>query len=367
MDKQFDDPKLTAYVLGELPADEAEAIRSSAEIDPGLRRELEEISTQQSELMAIFGDEGENLLPRQHDAIRRAMKEASRDGAVVKLRSHKKSARKWAVPLAAAAVITTGIYLLTLIPAAKTGDGDRQVANGEGGTESTPTPDPDEILTVGEEGFATIVRAIRIDEKLPDESQVNLGELIKEFPLKAKEKVALWRGSTVGVEIIPCPWRPSGTLVFLEIKRAKGDDGEFSVRYIPKEESVYGMRVIRCIEPSDAGLLADGDGLKPGDSTFLVIELDSSSASVGEINLLVDGESGPSINLVRDPSTEPSEDAAFATLICAFGHWLAGEESSYIDDAMVLGLAREVASGTLVADRYDFLDLIDQAMKLAKR
>ena len=364
MDKQFDDPKLTAYVLGELPADEAEAIRSSAEIDPGLRGELEEISKQQSELMAAFGDEDELLLPRQHDAIRRAAKEASRNGAVVELRSHKKAARKWAVPLAAAAVIAGGIFVLTLIPAAKEGGEGGQVANGDGNVEEVPAPDPDEILTVGDEGFATIVRAIRIDERMPDKSEVNIGELIKEFPLKAKEKVALWKGSTVGMEIIPCPWKPSGSLVFVEIKRAKDDDGDFSVRYLPKEGSVLGMQVIRCVEPSDAGLLVDGQALQPGESTFLVIELDSTSPTIGEIEMFVNGEEGPKIDLIRDPALEPSEDAAFATLICAFGHWLAGEERSYIDDAMVLGLAREVASGTLVADRYDFLDLIDQAMKL---
>ncbi|MDP4624943.1 MAG: hypothetical protein NWT08_07380 [Akkermansiaceae bacterium] len=367
MDKQFDDPKLTAYVFGELPADETDAISAAAEIDPGLRRELEEISAQQTSLMEIFGQGDESLQPQHYDAIRRAAKEASRKGAIVKLSSHRKSARKWAVPLAAAAVIALGIFILTLIPSAKTGAGGGQVANGDGDGDgdNTAVSNPKAVLEMNEGSFAAVVRSIRIDEQLPEKSQVNLGELITEFPLKAKDKVALWKGSTVGAEIIPCPWKPSGSLVFLEIKRAKGESGVFNVRYLPKEGSVYGMRVIGVAESLEAGLLADAETLEPGSSMFLVIEVDSSSPALGEVYLFVDGEDGPAIELVRDPAKEPSEDAAFAALICAFGHWLAAEESGYIDDALVLGLAREVASGTLVADRYDFLDLIDQAMKLA--
>lgn len=203
-----------------------------------------------------------------------------------------------------------------------------------------------------------------MDDTLPEPSQVDLGELLSEFPLKAKDKVALWKGSTVGAEIIPCPWKPSGSLVFLEIKRAKGEGEEFSVRYLPEEGSVFGMRIIGAGVSAEVGLLANEGTVEPGGSSFLVIEVDSSSPSLGKVHLFVDGGEGPNVELFRDPAKEPSEDAAFAALICAFGHWLADDENAYIDDAMVLGLAREVASGTLVADRYDFLDLIDQAMKL---
>ncbi|MGJ8643820.1 MAG: hypothetical protein ACSHX9_10460 [Luteolibacter sp.] len=364
MDKQFDDPKLTAYVLGELPDDEASAIRAAAEIDPGLRRELEKISAQQSELMAIFGDEGEALLPKQHDAIVRAVKEATRKGAIVKLSSHRKSARKWAVPLAAAAVIALGIFVLTLIPSGKTGNSGGQVANGDGSGEGTDEGSSDAILEVNEGSFASIVRSIRMDEQLPEKANVDIGELIAEFPLKAKDKVVLWKGTTIGSEIIPCPWKPSGSLVFIEIKRAKSDGGEFSVRYLPDEDSVLKMHIIGIDDAMDTGLLAESETLELGDSVFIVIEAASSNPALGEIHLAVDGEDGPPLILVRDPAKEPSEDASFSALICAFGHWLAGEERGYIDDALVLGLAREVASGNLVADRYDFLTLIDQAMKL---
>ena len=111
----------------------------------------------------------------------------------------------------------------------------------------------------------------------------------------------------------------------------------------------------------------DAERLGQGDSVFLVIEMDSSALHLGKVQLFMGGEAGPSIVLERDPEKEPSEDAAFASLVCAFGHWLSGEDAAYIDDSVVLGLAREVASGTLVPDRYDFLALIDQAMKLTEK
>lgn len=367
MDKQFDDPKLTAYVFGELSADEASAIRAAAELDPGLRKELEAVSAQKALLMEIFGKGDESLLPQQHDAIHRAVKEATRKGSVVKLGSHRNFTRKWAAPVAAAAVITLGIFVLTLIPTAKIGEASGgHVASGEGDEQGNQTDSPDAVLEMTEGSFAKIVRAIRIEARLPDQSLVKPGELLEEFPLKAKDKVALWKGSTAGVEIIPCPWKPSGSLVFLEIKRGKDKNREFSVRYLPKEGSVFRMNVVTSKESADAGLLADEKMMAPGSSSFLVIEVESSSPVLGEVHLLVDGEPGPIIELIRDPAKEPSEDATFAALVCAFSHWLAGEERDYIDDSMVVELARKVASGNLVSDRYDFLDLIDQAMKIVE-
>lgn len=366
MDNKFDDPKLTAYVLGELPEDESAAIRAAAQIDPGLQRELGEISSQQSDLMSLFGAGDDTLLPQQHDAIFRAARESTRKGAIVKLKSHRKSARKWAVPLAAAAVIAFGIFVLTLIPSAKTGTTGGQVANGDGAGEDSTEGNSEVVLDINEGSLAAMVRSIRMEARLPEKSEVNIAKLIAEFPLKAKDKVALWNGSSVGAEIIPCPWKPSGSLIFLEIKRAEKGEGEFHVRYLPNEDSVFGMRVIGSGDEVDLGLLADSETLQPSYSIFLVIEVESTSSALGSVQMHANGEDGPIMNLARDPAKEPSEDAAFASLICAFGYWLSGEERAYVDESVVLGLAREVASGTKVADRFDFLDLIDQAMKLGQ-
>jgi hypothetical protein len=38
-----------------------------------------------------------------------------------------------------------------------------------------------------------------------------------------------------------------------------------------------------------------------------------------------------------------------------------------IDDSLILGLAREVAAESMVPDRYDFLELVDQAVKVKNK
>jgi hypothetical protein len=81
----------------------------------------------------------------------------------------------------------------------------------------------------------------------------------------------------------------------------------------------------------------------------------------------VGGREASPLPLVREPEREPSDDARFAALVCAFGLWLRGEGGGMIDEEVMLALAREVASGSMVADRYDFLNLIDEATKLPEK
>jgi hypothetical protein len=71
--------------------------------------------------------------------------------------------------------------------------------------------------------------------------------------------------------------------------------------------------------------------------------------------------------LVRNSGKETSSDSRFASLICGFGLWLREERPEIIDDAMILGLAREIAAESLVPDRYDFLELVDQAVKVKSK
>ena len=61
---------------------------------------------------------------------------------------------------------------------------------------------------------------------------------------------------------------------------------------------------------------------------------------------------------------DPSDDARFATVVCTFSQWLAGEQTGSIDPVILAALARETASATLPADRADFLKLIEQALQL---
>jgi hypothetical protein len=97
---------------------------------------------------------------------------------------------------------------------------------------------------------------------------------------------------------------------------------------------------------------------------LLAIFVEATGDDLGSLVWSVEGETAPTVLLERSEESEQTDDARFAALVCAYGLWLRGEESEFIDDAMLLALAREVASDRLVPDRYDFLELIDQTVKL---
>ncbi len=103
-----------------------------------------------------------------------------------------------------------------------------------------------------------------------------------------------------------------------------------------------------------------------GESVVLVIEAVANGKGLGTLTWTIDGAGAPPVELVFYPEKEPSDDASFATLICGFGLWLRGEGKPTIDDLLVLALAREAAAENLVADRYDFITLVDQAVKLSE-
>jgi hypothetical protein len=73
------------------------------------------------------------------------------------------------------------------------------------------------------------------------------------------------------------------------------------------------------------------------------------------------------MEIVIDTEREPSMNARFVSLVTAFGLWLRNENSAIIDDALVLGLAREISGGTDSERQYEFLGLVDSAIKLKGR
>ncbi|MFN5868104.1 MAG: hypothetical protein ACK46A_02100, partial [Akkermansiaceae bacterium] len=103
--------------------------------------------------------------------------------------------------------------------------------------------------------------------------------------------------------------------------------------------------------------------LSAGQETMVALLVESKSADLGKLVWSVNGETAPAIDLVSNYEKEASSDSRFASLICGFGLWLREEKPAIIDDALILALAREVAAESLVADRYDFLELVDQAVK----
>jgi len=365
-----EDPRLTAYILGELSPEEALAVEHAVAGEPALQLVLAEAEKAQTQLCELLGGATDGLLPRQRDNIRRAAKEAARKGKIEHLRSHRQARKIWLVPLAAAAVIAAGIFILTKIPATNSGGGKGVSGNnvpvappaaapGGGNQDGTQLP-----LRAGKESMAKVSNAVRVAGRKPLPNEVSVPELLNAFPLKANGSVALKSGCKLGAEIIPCPWKPSGSLILVEVQGARDGARDLAVSYRADGDSVIAHRLIGYPPVSGKTVSPDFSRMNPNATMLLMIDVDAKSPKLGELVWSVDGEAAPAIPLVRDPEKEPSDDVRFAALVCGFGLWLRGEDTASIDESMILGLAREVAADGLVADRYDFLNLVDQAMKL---
>ncbi|QTN33510.1 hypothetical protein HZ994_14710 [Akkermansiaceae bacterium] len=369
-----EDPRLTAYILGELPPEEALAVEHAVAGDPSLRMVVAEAEKAQSQLTGLLGGGRDTLLPRQRDNIRRAAKEAARNGKVVQLGSHRKARKSWVVPFAAAAAIAAGIFILTKIPATK--GGGKGVSGNSANNAAPPSAMPDAVprdgtagairlpLRAGKESLAKISSAVRIASRKPSADEVSVPEMLNAFPLRANAAVALKGGCKLGAEIIPCPWKPSGSLILIEVRGAKDGERSLSVEYKADAGSVISHKLLGYPPASGSAANPAASRMSPNSTMLLVLEVNSRSENLGRLAWSVDGSPAPSIPLLRNPEQEPSDDARFAALVCGFGLWLRGEDAASLDETMVLGLAREVAADGLVPDRYDFLDLVDQAVKL---
>lgn len=368
-----EDPRLTAYALGELPPEEAAAVAHAIALDPALRAAFEETEEVSHSLTEALGGEMERLQPRQRDAIRRAAHETARQGKVENLSSHRTARKTWMAPLAAAAVVIGGVFLLTLFPKPDgAGSGKAVTANNDpvkgGGIEGRP--DRGNVirlpLKASGKSLSQVTDAIRGENRLPSRDEVRIPEMLNAFPLKTKGSVALWDGCKLGAEILPSPWKPSGSLVVVEIQGAKESARSLSVEYRAEDGVVIAHRLIGYPTAVAAGDANPVSRMEANSRTLLVIEVESRDLRLGSLHWSVGGKEAPPLPLVRNPEREPSDDACFASLICAFGLWLRNEGGGIIDEPLLLGLAREVAAGSLVADRYDFLALIDEATRLPR-
>lgn len=369
-----DDPRWIAYVLGELSAKEAKQFDHAIAGDPALKLALKEIERSQTDLLKFLGTESDTLLPRQRSAIMQAAREASGSGKIVSMKPQRKEFNIWVWPLAAAAVVTATMFIVTMLPAPETGDSDKKVGNG------SIKPSFDEFVAVenrgqarksialpliaGNKSLTQITRSIRELGNLPSRQDVRIEEMLNAFPLDTNGSVALLNGASLGAEVVECPWSPSGSLVFVKIRGARDRSSKLSVEFNSNDRSVISSRLLGYeIEENTRDRKSMPQELSAGQETLVAILIEAKSQDLGQLVWSVDGQTAPMIELVRDSEKEASSDSRFASLICGFGLWLREEKPEIIDDPLILGLAREVAAESLVPDRYNFLTLVDQAVK----
>jgi hypothetical protein len=442
-----EDPRLTAYLLGELPAGEAAAVERAAAADPAVRLALRELERVQLVLTDTLSGTGPALLPRQCENVRRAAREADREGKVVPLASHRRSWKPWLVPLGAAAGIALLITALTRIPAgpdsphasrqtpaserapwdevplevallpapgpahAKPADAPAPVASAalagriaardlaleRGGdaflqkvnerlrTIALPSPsqlpdlEPRTMLSAadhpsldlpihaGRASLGWISHSIRSERTLPPRNAVRLEEILNAFPLRPAGAAAVSGGATLSVEAIPCPWKPSASLVLISFRGAADASLDVSATFTTDPNAVRRYRLLGFSQPAGASAPAKLPRRLPsGAVTSVVLEIEpiGTATALGKIGWTVGGNPAPSVPVNRQPDAEPSNDARFAALLCAFSQWLAGDGAGVIDASLVGALAREVDAPDLPPTRLELLGLVHQALQL---
>ena len=280
----------------------------------------------------------------------------------------------WTWPLAAAAVVAAAMVIVKLIPAPSAEDSDEElgdglhanqikkfvaVDSGEQNRKNIKLP-----ISAGKMSLAQITKSIRENGKLPNRQDVRIEEMLNSFSLETKGSVALWKGNSLGAEVIKCPWTPSGSLIFVKIRGAKDRSSKLSIAFQGNENSVITSRLLGYeLEKNDRERKPMSEQMAAGEETLVALLVESKSHELGKLVWTVDGVAAPSVDLVRDTEKEASPDSQFASFVCGFGLWLREDMPWAIDDTLILALARQVAAESLVSDRYDFLELVDQAVK----
>ena len=412
MKLHLEDPRLTAYVLGELSVDDAAAVERAVAMDPALQSEVDQMRGIQSYLSENLTLPVAQLPSRHRDAIRLAAREVERTGKV-NLRDRLAEALKTMfIPTCAAAVLALTTYILLRMP---TGEQTTVVAKQKVNAPppvkvplsapetKIPLPAPAIIPSIpqgslvaanfptldlpvqsGKSSLETIFNSIRNDHKLPPRNAVRLEEILNGFPLRLNGTTAIARAAantwhpdkrdsgmsahtaTLATELIACPWKPSATLLLISLKGNGQSDCEVKLALHVNPEYVSRYRLLGFTpgEGRPAGNLSSHFSAES--SITLAIEIESSKPG-GDFGSLVwstDGKPAPSISLIHKSDAEPSDDSRFAALVCAYALWLAGAQTEGIDADIVSALAREIATSTLSADRADFLSLIDKSLHL---
>ena len=414
-----EDPRLTAYLLGELGAEEAAEVGKAIAADPALQVALREMESIRDTLTSALAPSPDNLLASQRTEILQAARKADFSGKPISFTPSRPRLKVWLVPLAAAAAVALAVFLVERTPAtqrtssAKTSTPDAapkisspKAAPNAVADNSPPavpeqqhalflphsqksvtvaeSPSLDLPILTGKPDLSGITQSIRTERKLPNHEAVRLEEILNSFPIRLNGVTAIARVSkqgwhpdnrdegmtthaaTLATETLACPWKPSATLLLISIRGNAANDCEAKVVFHPNAAGVFRYRLLGFAPGPNAVSKGIPNKLIAKSATTLAVEIEPSTATgeLGAIEWSVNGEPATNITINRSGDNEPSDDARFAALVCTFAQWLAGEQSGIIDSDLLSAFAREIASSELPAERTDFLNLIDQSLHL---
>ena len=413
-----DDPRLSAWVLGELPADEAAAVGAAVAADPALQQQVAELRDMSEFLGSTLASA--SLHPGQRDTVRRAAAANVIPFPAPALAPRRQPRRVWPLVLGAAAALAFAAYL-GLRPAGSTSGGDPTVASPDGGSDteqlavqpypgprisvlpangeqtrpvrsSAPLldhmardlaanalPDPGTLpptiplpamrsdveielpLLVGRASYDWVRGWIREKNELPPKDAVRIEELANAFPLPADEETREFAGLKIACVSMPSPWSGAGRLVGVQIANESGQARQVEWSFSPAPGARQGgVRVLA----STGGEGNQASDLPSGRRTLVLIELASATDSTGDLVVSAAGRSKrfPALE-TKDPALEQ------AGLLAAFGIWLRGEG---IDDsrlATILAAAEKsgVSGAPPEPGWADSRRLVREALDIAAR
>ena len=389
-----DDPRLSAWVLGELPAHEAAEVGRAVAADPALHAAADELRGVCNFLDGTFATPA--LRPEQREAVRRAGRVN-----VVEFPVSKKKAQHWPALFATAAAIALGVFVVSRIetgsnrevvrsqpePATPptirpaTGNGEstagnsRHVHTADGAPDAilpdfanvklpeaakmpaiTPgnrTADLDLPLVVGRSSYDWVRGWIQEKNQLPPKEAVRVEELANAFPLPPEEETESFAGLRVACVSMASLWSGPGRLVGVQIANDYDPARRVSWAFRPAPGARSGgVRVLA----STGGAASVPSTLPAGDRTLVLFELSSAAGDAGDLVVSADGRSR------RIPAVETKAPGLKqAGLVAAFGIWLRGEG---IDDARLRQIL--VAAGENTDPRAkEVRQLVGRALDIA--
>jgi hypothetical protein len=409
-----DDPRLSAYLLGELSPEEAAVIKRAAAADPAIKMSLSELEKTFRFLGSVLGRAGnEMLLPAQREAIRQAGRDADSLGKVVELASAKRSWRPWLAGLGAAAAVAFAALLMSRVepnksgevvdsgmvtdeiallpmPGPSAGEGSTNVGSRGGpeeeqarSLESRPggflsdvarhldrrsLPEKENLpMTGAQSGFTSDSQArlpvvvgtsslrwvtgwIREKQQLPPRNAVRVEELINNAALPSGVQ---FEGLSLSIESMRCPWNSESMLVGVQIKAGPADARDLKVVYeSERARRLLGSFVVR--ENRDLPSL-----LPANRRTLVVLEVMDSASELGAVRISLGAVSSKfDVPGVQDGVTSGMRHAS---LLAGFGMWLRGEGvTSNQVDAMLLD-----AKADADPVRAELRRMMSEALKLA--
>ena len=403
-----EDPRLTAYVLGELGPEETAAVEQAVASAPPLQAEIQKIRQARDFLTEHLTQPGEKLLPAQRETIR----QSANTRKIIPLVSLQERLQAWIIPASAAAVLAVATTILILTPGEKKPTIAKATATpvpapiakatppakpaAPAGTASSLSqlgaiiaaefPTLDLPTQVVQPSLAAISKSIRTDGKLPARESIHLEEILNSFTFRLNGTAAIARSSTqqwhpddrasgmsahvatLTTEIIACPWKPSSTLLFISLRGGmqNGQGADVKVAYHANPENVFRYHLLGFTGTDATPAGKSATPLAPNSVVTLAIEIESAKpgTELGSLVWSAGGSAAPEIHLLHRTDATPSDDARLAALVCTYSQWLRGEQTGIIDADLVSALAREITSSTLSPERSDFLQLIEKSLHL---